>query len=46
MSRVSVFNGALEARGAAPDYAEPLRIRPPRKGLRPGTAVGDPQVLF
>lgn len=27
-------------------YQEPLRIRPPRKGLRPGTAAGDPQVLF
>lgn len=25
---------------------EPLRNHPPRKGLRPGTAAGDPQVPF
>jgi len=29
-----------------PGYREPLRIRPPRQGLRPGTAAGDPQVLW
>jgi hypothetical protein len=34
--------GALLVRG----YQEPLRIHPPRKGLRPGTAAGDPQVPF
>lgn len=27
-------------------YREPLRVRPPREGLRPGTAAGDPQVLW
>ena len=25
---------------------DPLRIDPPRKGLRPGTAVGNPQTPF
>ncbi|MEV4382459.1 MULTISPECIES: hypothetical protein [Streptosporangium] len=25
---------------------DPMRIRPPRKGLRPGTAAGDPQTPF
>ncbi|GAA2879804.1 hypothetical protein GCM10010517_42260 [Streptosporangium fragile] len=27
-------------------YAEPMRIHPPRKGLRPGTAAGAPQTPF
>jgi hypothetical protein len=27
-------------------YREPLRVRPPRAGLRPGTAAGDPQMLW
>ncbi|MCW2873293.1 MAG: hypothetical protein JWL99_4613 [Streptomyces oryziradicis] len=31
---------------ASPGYQEPLRIRPPRTGLRPGTAVGNPQTPF
>ncbi|MGP4049934.1 hypothetical protein [Streptomyces sp. 2A115] len=27
-------------------YDEPLSYFPPRKGLRPGTAVGEPQTPF
>ena len=41
-------HGALLVRGPGLlSYAEPLRSRPPRAGLRrPGTAVGNPQVPF
>lgn len=27
-------------------HAEPLRVDPPRTGLRPGTAAGNPQTPF
>jgi len=27
-------------------YDEPLRLSPPREGMRPGTAAGDPQTPF
>ncbi|MDG4772483.1 MULTISPECIES: hypothetical protein [Micromonosporaceae] len=27
-------------------YEEPLRVHPPREGMRPGTAAGDPQTPF
>jgi hypothetical protein len=27
-------------------YVDPMRIDPPREGMRPGTAAGDPQTLF
>lgn len=27
-------------------YDEPLSLHPPREGLRPGTAAGDPQTPF
>lgn len=27
-------------------YSEPLRVRPPRTGMRPGTAAGLPQTPF
>jgi hypothetical protein len=27
-------------------YDEPLSFHPPRQGLRPGTAAGDPQTPF
>ncbi|MEU6034472.1 MULTISPECIES: hypothetical protein [Actinomadura] len=34
-------------RGRVPGgYVEPLRVHPPRTGMRPGTAAGDPQTPF
>ncbi|WP_280116984.1 hypothetical protein [Micromonospora echinofusca] len=42
MIRVSSTDSGL----LAPGYREPLRVHPPRTGLRPGTAAGDPQTPF
>ncbi|MBG6092493.1 hypothetical protein [Actinomadura viridis] len=42
MIRAASQGGGLAACG----YAEPLRVSPPRTGLRPGTAAGDPQTPF
>lgn len=29
-----------------PPYSETSRVRPPREGMRPGTAAGEPQTPF
>lgn len=39
----------VASRGLGPAvrvYSEPLRVRPPRTGMRPGTAAGAPQTPF
>ncbi len=42
-----MIRAAAQGPGLVPHgYEEPLRVHPPRTGLRPGTAAGDPQTPF
>jgi hypothetical protein len=36
----------LTSRAGCQGHDEPLRCFPPREGLRPGTAAGEPQTHF
>ncbi len=46
MRTADAAGARLSPRVALRSYAEPLRVFPPREGMRPGTAVGDPQTPF
>ncbi len=46
MSGDAAFAFGAAAGASLPAYEEPLRIRPPREGMRPGTAAGNPQTPF
>jgi hypothetical protein len=46
VSAVAAFAAGAATGTSLSTYEEPLRICPPREGMRPGTAAGDPQTPF
>ena len=46
MREAGVIGARLVSCVAVSAYEEPLSVFPPRDGMRPGTAAGDPQTPF
>lgn len=46
MRQVAAIRALLVAAAGRRTHDEPLRLRPPREGMRPGTASGNPQTPF